>query len=145
MAAENMCPLAEKPCAVVWLYAMTRQIVAFHLRWSQSPVSQRFVSSFRELITAWTSEHQPQDIYDLLIESKRDLKSYLGLKQTFCQMKFSKSFQWLSDGDINELISSLFRLVVRGSMIWRVHAPLADRFWILLCSARVRSLIPRVI
>ena len=103
MADENMCPLAEKPCAVVWLYAMTRQIVAFHLRWPQSPVSQR------------------------------------------CQMKFSKSFQWLSDGDINELISSLFRLVVRGSMIWRVHAPLADRFWILLCSARVRSLIPRVI
>ena len=75
-----MCLLAEKPCAVVWLYAMTRQIVAFHLRWSQSPVYQRFVSSFRELITTWTSEHQLQDIYDLLIESKRDLKSYLGLK-----------------------------------------------------------------
>ena len=105
------------------------QIEAFHLRSSITTFCQPFPGINYRFYTKITSQAF-QEIYEVLIESKRDLKysPTPGKYDTLSQIKFSQSFQWLSDGDINELISSLFRLVVRGSMIWRVHAPLADRF-----------------
>ena len=97
---------------------MTVQIEAFHLRSSVTTFCQPFPGinyRFYTKITKTASSQDTQEIYEFLIESKRDLKySPTASKyDTLSQIKFSKSFQWLSDEDTNELISSLFQMVVR--------------------------------
>ena len=93
---------------------VTVQIEAFHLRSSITTFCQPFPGINYRFYTKITSQAF-QEIYEVLIESKRDLKySPTPSKyDTLSQIKFSKSFQWLSDEDINELISSLFQMVVR--------------------------------
>ena len=94
---------------------MTVQIEAFHLRSSVTTFCQPFPGINYRFYTKITSSQDLQEIYEVLIESKRDLKySPTASKyDTLSQIKFSKSFQWLSDEDTNELISSLFQMVVR--------------------------------
>lgn len=93
------------------------QIEAFHLRSSVTTFCQPFPGINYRFYTKITpaSSQDLQEIYEVLIESKRDLKySPTASKyDTLSQIKFSKSFQWLSDEDTNELISSLFQMVVR--------------------------------
>ena len=93
------------------------QIEAFHLRSSVTTFCQPFPGINYRFYTKITpaSSQDLQEIYEVLIESKRDLKfSPTASKyDTLSEIKFSKSFQWLSDEDTNELISSLFQMVVR--------------------------------
>lgn len=90
------------------------QIEAFHLRSSVTTFCQPFPGINYRFYTKITIQAL-QEIYEVLIESKRDLKCSQTTSRydMLSQIKFSKSFQWLSDEDINELISSLFQMVVR--------------------------------